>query len=72
MGCPSHANARRYQRHRREQKSAFETMIMAREIRGELALKTAPKQREQIVRRCGDHKRLEVTPVPDFLDLFVV
>lgn len=69
--CPSHVNARHCRRHRRAQKSVFEAMIMAHEIRGECALKTAPKQREQIVHVCGDHKRLEASSVPDSPDFFV-
>lgn len=69
---PSHVNARRCQRHWREQKSMFEATIMAHEVRGEFALKTTQQQREQIVHRCGDHKRLEATSVPDSPDFFVV
>ena len=50
----------------------FEATIMAHEVRGEFALKTTQQQREQIVHRCGDHKRLEATSVPDSPDFFVV
>ena len=46
--------------------------MLVEKVKHNLALKIAPKNAKAILALCDDQKRLESTPVQDFVSLFVV
>jgi 2-methylcitrate dehydratase len=56
--------------HRRRRKEGIPVLV--EKFRRNLALKIAPRNARQILALCDDQKKLEATPVQDFVSLFVV
>ena len=56
--------------HRRRRKEGIPLLV--EKFRRNLALKVAPRNAKAILALCDDQKRLESTPVQDFVSLFVV
>jgi len=56
--------------HRRRRKEGIPVLV--EKFRRNLALKIAPRNAGRILELCDDQKRLEATPVQDFVSLFVV
>jgi 2-methylcitrate dehydratase len=56
--------------HRRRRKEGIPVLI--EKFKSNLALKIPPKNAKQILAACDDQKKLEATPVQDFVSLFVV
>ena len=56
--------------HRRRRKEGIPVLV--EKFKRNLALKIAPKNAGKILELCDDQKRLESTPVQDFVSLFVV
>ena len=56
--------------HRRRRKEGIPVLV--EKFKHSLALKIAPKNAKAILALCDDQKRLESTPVQDFVSLFVV
>jgi len=56
--------------HRRRRKEGIPVLV--EKFKRNLALKIAPRKAAQILALCDDQKRLESTPVQDFVGLFVV
>ncbi len=55
--------------HRRRRKEGVP--LLEAKFRANLARRLAPKQQQAIISLCGDPTRLEITPVNEFVDLFV-
>ncbi len=56
--------------HRRRRKQGIP--LLEAKYRTNLARRFAPKQQAAILKLCGDQKKLEATPVHEFVDLFVI
>jgi 2-methylcitrate dehydratase len=56
--------------HRRRRKEGIPVLV--EKFKRNLAMKLAPRKAGQILALCDDQKRLEATPVQDFVGLFVV
>jgi 2-methylcitrate dehydratase PrpD len=56
--------------HRRRRKEGIP--LLEAKFRTNLARKLAPKQQQAILALCADARKLEATPVNEFVDLFVI